>query len=66
MAFCGIPAFNGGKMLHFFPFDESNYLYLPSFESEAAKEALEKGKLFYKIDGSNGLVQKGNDGLEAF
>jgi hypothetical protein len=49
----------------FFSFDET-YLYLPSFESEAAKEALEKGKLLYKIDGSNGLVQKGNDGLEAF
>jgi hypothetical protein len=60
-----IPAFNGGKMVHIFSFDET-YLYLPSFESELAKEALEKGKLFYKIDGSNGLVQKGNDGLEAF
>lgn len=53
-------------MLHIFSFDEETNLYLPSFESEAAKEALEKGKLFYKIDGSNGLIQKGNDGLEAF
>jgi hypothetical protein len=61
-----IPAFNGGKMVHIFSFDEETHLYSPSFEFEAAKEALEKGKLFYKIDGSNGLVQKGNDGLEAF
>jgi hypothetical protein len=62
-----IPAFNGGKMVHIFSFDEETHLYSPSFESEAVKEALEKGKLFYKIDGSNGLVQKGNnDGLEVF
>jgi hypothetical protein len=67
-----VPAsFNGGKMIHIFSFDDETHLYAPTFESAASKEALEKGNLFYKIDGSNGLVKKkkGNDGLvllEAF
>jgi hypothetical protein len=60
-----IPIFNGGKMAHLFAFDETAHLYTRKVASESA---LEKGRLYYKVDGSNGLVQSSPDGqdLEAF
>jgi len=50
--------FNGGKMIHIFEFDTTSHLYLPRVASEAAEEALKNGRLFYKIDGSNGMIMK--------
>ena len=52
--------FNGGKMNHIFEFEKGiergPKLYIPEFSSEEAKLALENGKLYYKIDGSNGMI----------
>lgn len=48
--------FNGGKMMHIFTI--SNNLYTPNFYSNEAKEALENGRFFVKIDGSNALLKK--------
>ena len=62
------PSFNGGKMMHVFEFDETTRLYTTRAISSDALEALEKGRLFYKIDGSNGMILKEeadeNDGIE--
>ncbi|CAB9520700.1 expressed unknown protein [Seminavis robusta] len=55
--------FNGGKMLHIFAFNDDNRKYETdgTFTNPAAEEALCHGTLFYKIDGSNGMVQVVND-----
>ena len=51
--------FNGGKMNHVFEFNKETKRYeidgTPS--SPEAEEALLYGKLYYKIDGSNGMIQ---------
>jgi hypothetical protein len=49
-------SFNGGKMVHIFEFDNETKLYAPHVASKSASEALENGRLFYKIDGSNGMI----------
>lgn len=54
--------FNGGKMGQFFEFD-SDFLYKDEIVSE---EASTWKCFFYKIDGSNGMIFVGRDGLTAF
>lgn len=53
------PIFNGGKMYHIFTFDKDTKppRYQSSFVSPEAEQALLHGTLYYKIDGSNGMVQ---------
>lgn len=53
-------AFNGGKMQHVFMFENSQYK--DTFTSNEAKEAFQNGKYYVKIDGSNGMIMKTNDG----
>jgi hypothetical protein len=53
-------AFNGGKMMHIFEIKDN--LYTPQFYSPEAKEALENGHVYIKIDGSNALL-KNTDGV---
>ena len=48
--------FNGGKMQHIFKFDDETKMYSPRAASELAETALVNGRLFYKIDGSNGML----------
>ena len=43
-------------MAHIFQFDDATRLYARETASEAAADALKNGRLFYKIDGSNGMV----------
>lgn len=49
--------FNGGKMYHIFAFNDETKRYESEFSSPEAEEAFEHGTLYYKIDGSNGMVQ---------
>jgi len=51
--------FNGGKMHHVFLFNEETKRYDENgkFFSSEAQEALEHGTLYYKIDGSNGMIR---------
>jgi len=53
------PVFNGGKMYHIFAFNDETKppRYDPAFTSPEAEQALLHGTLYYKIDGSNGMVQ---------
>jgi hypothetical protein len=62
-----IPAFNGGKMMHIFEFDETTKMYAPREASKDAAVALQHGRMFYKIDGSNGMIIRADgDTLLAF
>lgn len=56
-----LAAFNGGKMNHIFEFGEG-FLYSGVFSCPEAKVALECGTIFFKIDGSNGIIIAGDDG----
>lgn len=60
--------FNGGKMNHIFEFDQDRRgLYKEQIASEEAEMVFQHGKVFYKIDGSNGMIIGNCDGhLEAF
>jgi hypothetical protein len=51
--------FNGGKMHHIFTFSDETRKYLTdgTCTSPAAEQALLHGILYYKIDGSNGMIQ---------
>mmetsp|Transcript_17532 Transcript_17532/g.26622 ORF Transcript_17532/g.26622 Transcript_17532/m.26622 type:complete len:232 (-) Transcript_17532:1281-1976(-) len=54
--------FNGGKMAHIFQFDKDTHLYTPKTISEEANNALKDGVLYFKIDGSNGMIMHQDDG----
>jgi hypothetical protein len=54
--------FNGGKMAHIFEFDKDTGLYAETIASAEAEAALQRGKVFYKIDGSNGMLIRGKNG----
>jgi len=43
-------------MTHIFVFDSETRLYANGFSCDKAREALERGIFYYKIDGSNGLI----------
>ena len=52
-------------MSHIFQFEEVERgpkLYVPKAASDEAQEAMEHGRLFYKIDGSNGMILITRDG----
>ena len=52
-------------MSHIFQFEEVERgpkLYVPKAASDEAEEAMEHGRLFYKIDGSNGMILITRDG----
>lgn len=53
-------SFNGGKMLHIFKFNDWNK-YIPEFESKEAEQALQHGKFYIKVDGSNACLFKEDD-----
>lgn len=59
--------FNGGKMQHLFQFGD-NYKYNKDgmFSSPEAEQALLGGNLYYKIDGSNGMIVSKNDDIRVF
>ncbi len=54
--------FNGGKMIHIFELDKDTGLYQEKITSAEAETALREGTAFYKIDGSNGMILRGDDG----
>ncbi|KAL3904102.1 MAG: hypothetical protein SGARI_005080 [Bacillariaceae sp.] len=47
--------FNGGKMKHIFSFEK--HAYVSQFNSPEAEQALLNGNMYYKIFGSNGMIQ---------
>jgi len=51
-------------MVHIFEFDDTTKLYTSNSFSEAAHEALLNGRLYYKIDGSNGMLVRDRSGDE--
>ena len=53
--------FNGGKMQHVFQWEPDHKSYQDVFTNDESKEALEKGELFVKIDGSNHCFIKQDD-----
>lgn len=54
-------------MAHIFEFDKDTGLYTGTIASAEAEAALQRGKVFYKIDGSNGMIACGDGGeLTAF
>jgi hypothetical protein len=62
-----VAAFNGGKMMHIFKADDTNpmaWAYFPEYCSDEAEQALKLGRLFYKIDGSNGMIMVDRNGKD--
>lgn len=50
------PVFNSGKMLHLFKQD-SAWMYHDEVSCDDAREAMELGTVYLKVDGSNGAIE---------
>jgi hypothetical protein len=56
-----IMAFNGGKLYHIFEAERGEdgfYGYTSTFISDKAKEALETGDIYLKVDGENAMIKR--------
>lgn len=60
-------AFKGGKMMHIFETDRvgNELVYRTEFTSEEARAAFERGRVYFKIDGANGMLRLLEDGTVA-